>query len=425
MRSAELYGQPLCFPFSSTATGHEFLSNYHSCLATGCAVNVNRDTLLQQLINVGSTLPYPANMQYTRMVYTGEARPDNYKAVMKRLQETSLSSLLANGFSANIFKNLLFSNRSRSFPYFSNNGGDAGSPFNPTNLYPNFSFDENTLFQMLMEGGSLSTQNLNIFSQTNYNICPYSPQQLNYPGLPSLSGSFEGCCDKPLCYIPKVELYSPYSGISSYLSQWSVWNECSRSCGSGLKNRTRACIGDNCNSNALLFQTQLCNEQECPYYTHWGAWGECSVTCGGGYRSRSRVCSVSGACVGGDTESSICRFGDCPKYEYSNWSPCSNACGKGMRTRSRYCVHEGAYGCTNTTNDEQRCEQFCGKSTVQCNTSTCCYEQTCLQEDGSPGYCETDSRAGSPCRIGFCFFRYGRQQCNNGFSLLPHSLSLT
>ena len=431
VRSTDLYGQPLCSPFSASATGVEFLSSYHTCLASGCAVGVGRSRVWKELVDVGAGLPYPTNVQYIALIYAGKVRPDNYQTIIKQLQDYPLNSLFETNFSSiditDIIPQLLSraDNESKSFQF--------PSPFAPSAMGSTNNLDSSSLtnfLSLLSYGGNEDFSQLVVNSgiignglfplQTDFNPiintpCPYQHQQLTYPGLPLLSGSFEGCCEKSLCFTPRADLRTAHSGVSSYLYHWSSWGECSGPCGGGLKNRTRMCVGNHCDASTILLQTQTCNEHQCPYFSHWGAWSECSVTCGGGYKVRTRTCQGSGSCTGDIAESTLCQIGECPTYEYGQWSPCSNTCGVGIRIRTRVCISEGDYGCLPDVTDEGPCEQFCGRSNVQCNSNTCCYEQSCLQIDGSPGYCQRDSRAGIPCRIGFCLFRQSQRQCvSNG-----------
>ena len=429
-RSADLYGLPSCHPFNPHAAPAEFLSSYHTCLTAGCAVRVDSDKIIQMLLQAGSSLTYPYNVQYISMVHSGLIRPDNYVEMLAQIQSRPPTTY---GFGVG-GSSVTGSGTGGSLPYSLNLGGQSGSTSGNSANAPDTSdhrfFGANGLQGLPGFGGSASP--LSIFPFPTQDPCPFRPQQFYQPGLPVLSGSFAGCCEKPLCYLPKQDLHNAYSGISPYLSEWSSFGDCSASCGGGVRNRTRTCIRSNycgalpqdynCPTNALMIQTQVCNPHVCPHWSSWGAWSDCTASCGGGIRHRSRVCNGVGVCPGNKDDREYCRTGQCPTFVDGPWSDCSNTCGRGMRTRTRSCTHGGAYGCPADTIDQAPCRQFCGVSTITCNPTSCCYEQTCAQSDGSPGHCQEDYRVGTACSTGFCYWRPAHQRCNNGGSY-PNSFN--
>ena len=413
------YGLPVCYPLQLTPKSTDFLSSYHTCLASGCAANVDQQTLWNHLIQAGSSLPFPYNTQYISMVYSGACRPDNYQTVLANIiprppsRPTYYPTILPNSFniggrSGNVSaKGLIFGG--------GNQGQQGAGVGNLLGSLAGAGFGN-----LFGTGGGNPLGNLGglgfpvppILFPPGFvppvNPCPYAALQTQsnvYPGLPRLTGSFVGCCDQPLCYTPKTDLYNPYSGVSSYLSQWSQWKDCSVSCGGGLQNRTRSCVGGSCSANSLLLQTRTCNTHKCPRYSSWGPWSACSATCGGGTRTRSRVCEGTGTCTGDASESEPCRTGQCPTYIDGPWSACSNTCGRGTRTRRRRCTSHGAYGCGRVVNDESPCEQFCGNYVCDSgNSGTCCY--VCRQENGRPGHCPLSFHRGQRCYEGNCLFRH-------------------
>ena len=55
--------------------------------------------------------------------------------------------------------------------------------------------------------------------------------------------------------------------VDGYWTEWSDWNDCSKSCGNGLHTRTRQCIppkygGADCTGSAT--ETAQCNTHPCP-----------------------------------------------------------------------------------------------------------------------------------------------------------------
>ncbi|XP_069497466.1 hemicentin-1 isoform X2 [Ambystoma mexicanum] len=172
-------------------------------------------------------------------------------------------------------------------------------------------------------------------------------------------------CNNPLpanggrhCQGPDVESRSCQNKpcpVDGDWSDWSPWEECSRTCGHGNRTRTRTCSnppaqhgGRPCDGRAM--EVTVCNPRPCPVDGVWGAWmpwGDCSETCGKGTQSRQRLCnnpppSFDGSyCDGPDTQIQICNERQCPvdgKWAtWNSWSSCSVSCGGGARQRRREC----------------------------------------------------------------------------------------
>ena len=49
------------------------------------------------------------------------------------------------------------------------------------------------------------------------------------------------------------------------------------------------------------------------YWGSWSSWGSCSRSCGSGVKYRSRSCYGIGPCSGSSSQSSSCNFGTCRK----------------------------------------------------------------------------------------------------------------
>ncbi|XP_040215726.1 hemicentin-1 isoform X1 [Rana temporaria] len=146
----------------------------------------------------------------------------------------------------------------------------------------------------------------------------------------------------------------PCPADASWLD-WSPWEECSKTCGSGKQTRTRICNippaqegGKTCDGKAI--DTKVCNIKSCPVdgeWSSWQVWGPCSKTCGKGTQIRARLCnnpppSFGGTfCEGQDTQSQICNIRHCPvdgKWSpWGSWTPCSVSCNGGLRQRTREC----------------------------------------------------------------------------------------
>ncbi len=87
--------------------------------------------------------------------------------------------------------------------------------------------------------------------------------------------------------------------VNGYMSDWSDWSSCSRSCSGGLQTRSRtynpAMNGGIDLSNeekVKLLENRMCNPEPCSvdgYMSEWSNWSTCSKECGGGTQTRSRT----------------------------------------------------------------------------------------------------------------------------------------
>ncbi|XP_034438633.1 hemicentin-1 isoform X1 [Hippoglossus hippoglossus] len=139
-------------------------------------------------------------------------------------------------------------------------------------------------------------------------------------------------------------------------SDWSLWEECSRTCGQGNRTRIRTCSdppvqhgGRLCEGKAV--EVIMCSVRPCPVAGNWGSWlpwSPCSETCGKGMQSRIRLCNNpppafdGPQCEGTDTQTQVCKERLCPvdgKFSsWVSWGACSVSCGGGTRQRTRLCA---------------------------------------------------------------------------------------
>ncbi|XP_007935886.1 hemicentin-1 [Orycteropus afer afer] len=180
-------------------------------------------------------------------------------------------------------------------------------------------------------------------------------------------------------------------------SQWSAWRSCSVTCGKGIQKRSRLCNnplpangGKSCQGSDS--EMRNCQNKPCPVdgkWSEWSSWEECTRSCGRGNQTRTRTCNTPLAqhggrpCEGNAVEIIMCNIRPCPVHgAWSSWHPwaaCSESCGKGTKTRMRLCTNpppsfDGSY-CNGADTQMQVCnERHCpvdGKWTAWASWSAC------------------------------------------------------
>uniref|UniRef100_A0A0N5AHH5 Thrombospondin type 1 domain protein n=1 Tax=Syphacia muris TaxID=451379 RepID=A0A0N5AHH5_9BILA len=190
------------------------------------------------------------------------------------------------------------------------------------------------------------------------------------------------CVSETSCSGSPSEQRACDSGPCGAWTEWHSWTDCSRSCGSGVKTRSRTCIGQNCvgddfgvygrlGVNAVLVVANVEHEleagtnntitlkhkcdvqfryvtpnfrqclykdpgqslcdgpyedesncpslQPCEEWSEWREWSPCTVSCGHGNQVRVRVCLPPHLhCKGNNRETRGCNEGMCPYW--NNWS---------------------------------------------------------------------------------------------------------
>lgn len=108
-------------------------------------------------------------------------------------------------------------------------------------------------------------------------------------------------------------------------TEWEQWSPCTRTCGSGETRRTRKIktLHLIAYCNETLEEMDVCNTNCCPVdgeYSSWSQWSECSLTCGSGIRRRTRSCDSpppdcnGNQCEGSDNEVESCNTEPCGRF---------------------------------------------------------------------------------------------------------------
>ncbi|CAJ1342471.1 unnamed protein product [Effrenium voratum] len=140
--------------------------------------------------------------------------------------------------------------------------------------------------------------------------------------------------------------------VDCVVTEWTEWDSCSRTCGSGHARRQRQISrfpsvgGELCPEDLLQIKSCVldpCASQDCQV-SDWLEWGTCSATCGGGHQSRVRtVLSLRGpggmGCFWPRSWQGMSK-GSVPWHPWiarrpQEWSECSKSCGGGYMTRTR------------------------------------------------------------------------------------------
>jgi hypothetical protein len=153
--------------------------------------------------------------------------------------------------------------------------------------------------------------------------------------------------------------YIAYSEpVDCVLAKWGSWSKCSKTCGGGKKTRSRkivsrAYFGGACGKT--YESEEGCATKKCAVHcvmSEWMPWSKCSRTCGRGVRGRSRHILVEPKHNGNEcdslSEAEYCDAGNCPVHcivsDWDEWRACSKTCGGGKRIHKRTVLKSAKHG---------------------------------------------------------------------------------
>jgi len=198
--------------------------------------------------------------------------------------------------------------------------------------------------------------------------------------------------EETLCALQKIrnEMWT-FQGLhlvpeDCEVTEW-IQDECSASCGKGVRTDRRTIITPPKNEGApcpALRAVIDCNVKPCPVdciVGEWDGWSACTADCGGGVQTRNRKEMRSpehgGKNCDQEQQTQICNSEncdqDCVLSEWTGWTMCSKACDTGFQHRNREVIKEakGAGECPSSDEREQL---------RSCNLHNCPSDIMCASE---------------------------------------------
>ncbi|KAH3754724.1 thrombospondin-2-like [Dreissena polymorpha] len=173
-----------------------------------------------------------------------------------------------------------------------------------------------------------------------------------------LNSLFHVCADVHHAKITCPKFCGLCQLVDGSWADWGAWSACTVTCNSGTQERSRKCSNPAPSNNGLNctgpgVESKICQNQLCPVHgnwSDWSIWSNCSATCGVGVRQKIRTCTnpkpdrSGNDCVGEYIEYTVCPNKPCSVIDggwasWGSWERCSVTCGVGQKLRSRTCTN--------------------------------------------------------------------------------------
>jgi hypothetical protein len=167
----------------------------------------------------------------------------------------------------------------------------------------------------------------------------------------------------------RIVKISKTSIIHCEVNLWSEWTDCTQTCAGGMQSHNRTISISPSEGGVAcpaLYETQVCNEFNCPIpcvVGAWRTWSECDSTTGEMTRTRiiTQAPQYNGALCPPLAKQRACAV-DCKLSGWSGWSACSQHRGKMVRSRSPiFATQNGGLKCGLVV-DEIGCDVNCAVS---------------------------------------------------------------
>jgi len=232
---------------------------------------------------------------------------------------------------------------------------------------------------------------------SGWTTCSLQGMRKRHRAILSPAGPGGKSCNGPVQQAQPCRADNGTGSMDCQLGFWTPWSDCTKTCQGGQQYHTREIIRQQSGLGAFcsdsLYETRVCKSVPCPgggaidcKWAQWSVWSDCTATCGNGEKRRSRAVSVSPS-GGGKlcqplTGEEVARCGgscggsvvDCLWSKWTDWSPCSKSCDAGQKFRGRRIGREaraGGNGCRGYFEDYRTCSlASCRATGIDCTFSS-------------------------------------------------------